>query len=51
MTAEQLEARIAYNSSAATPRAQVPYQEFGVPLFMRFDSKGRYSGLTSGDES
>ncbi|KAF9644305.1 hypothetical protein BDM02DRAFT_3131847 [Thelephora ganbajun] len=40
-----------YNPSAATPRAQIPYQGFGVPSFMRFDSKGRYGGLTSGDES
>ncbi|KAF9644472.1 hypothetical protein BDM02DRAFT_3102873 [Thelephora ganbajun] len=32
-------------------RAQAPYQGFKVPQFTRLDSKGRYGGLTSGDES
>ena len=40
-----------YNSSAASSRAQTPYQGFKVPPFTRLDHKGRYGGLTSGDES
>jgi len=40
-----------YNSSAAGSRTQVPYQGFKVPPFARLDAKGRYGGLTSGDES
>jgi hypothetical protein len=40
-----------YNSSATGSRTQVPYQGFKVPPFTRLDSKGRYGGLTSGDES
>jgi hypothetical protein len=40
-----------YNSGAAGLRGQAPYQGFKVPSFTRVDSKGRYGGLTSGDES
>lgn len=40
-----------YNSSAGVPRTQAPYQGFKVPPFTRFESKGRYGGLMSGDES
>ena len=40
-----------YNSGAAASRAQVPHHGFKVPPFARLDSKGRYGGLTSGDES
>ena len=40
-----------YNSSAAVSRTQTPYQGFKAAPFTRLDSKGRYGGLTSGDES
>lgn len=40
-----------YNPGVAVSRAQVPYQGFKAPPFTRLDSKGRYGGLTSGDES
>ena len=40
-----------YTSSAAVSRTQGPYQGFGIPPFTRLESKGRYGGLTSGDES
>lgn len=40
-----------YNSGATASRAQAPHQGFKIPSFTRLDSKGRYGGLTSGDES
>ena len=40
-----------HNSSAASSRAQTPYQRFKVPPFTGLDDKGRCGGLTSGDES
>jgi len=40
-----------YSSSPAVSRTQVPYQGFKIPPFTRLESKGRYGGLTSGDES
>ena len=40
-----------YNPSAPVQRTQMPYQGFKVPPFTRLESKGRYGGLTSGDES
>lgn len=40
-----------YNPGAAFSRTQVLHQGFKVPPFTRLDSKGRYGGLTSGDES
>jgi len=39
-----------YNSSAAVSRMQAPHQGFKVPSFTRLDNRGRYGGLTSGDE-
>lgn len=39
-----------YNPGVGVSRAPVP-QGFNVPPFTRLDSKGRYGGLTSGDES
>ena len=42
---------VLYSSSAGVPRTQVPYQGFKVPPFTRLEGKGRYGGLTSGDES
>lgn len=40
-----------YNSNAGTSRTQAAYQGFKVPSFTRLESRGRYGGLTSGDES
>lgn len=40
-----------YNPGTTVSRNQVPYQGFKVPPLTRLDSKGRYGGLVSGDES
>lgn len=40
-----------YNSGVTVSRNQVPYQGFKIPPFTRLDSKSRYGGLASGDES
>ena len=40
-----------YISGATVSRNQAPYQGFKVPPFTRLESKGRYGGLTTGDES